>query len=154
MRDARLRVSASQLKNFNQCVLTNYSAQPLFGVLGLVAQWIRHRPTKPGIAGLSPTKVIARLTALLWRWRCPEPAAASTDPQLPLYDHQAAYMCVCVCVSEKPAIAVSCLCSLVCFGFILCSQLVTHLPMTLISLRRRYPGPLVQLNPWKRTCLR
>ena len=25
---------------------------------GLVAQWIRHRPTEPGIAGSSPAKVI------------------------------------------------------------------------------------------------
>ena len=26
--------------------------------LGLVAQWIRHRPTEPGIAGSSPAEVI------------------------------------------------------------------------------------------------
>ena len=34
--------------------------------LGLVAQWIRHRPTEPGIVGSSPTKVMVCPTAAVF----------------------------------------------------------------------------------------
>ena len=33
-------------------------------LIGPVAQWIRHRPTEPGIAGSSPAGVILRITSL------------------------------------------------------------------------------------------
>ena len=34
--------------------------------IGPVAQWIRHRPTEPGIAGSSPAGVIFRARAETW----------------------------------------------------------------------------------------
>ena len=41
------------------CIYIHYNSVAILLAAGPVAQWIRHRPTEPGIAGSSPAGVIA-----------------------------------------------------------------------------------------------
>ena len=49
------------LPYFASCTMSNFKIMPV----GPVAQWIRHRPTEPGIAGSSPAGVISTTHAVI-----------------------------------------------------------------------------------------